>query len=186
MEELIPNAPEDGIDLLRKLLPFNPDKRLTADQALKHPYVRRYTLIMPDINNWVFTVWHTMSGIHYLACSVLCTGIQCLIISDILAYNAWYTSIQCLAHAVQHTMPPSIRCVVYPFRHTVYSVCCSVFNAWCTLSNMHCMVYVAQHAMPSGLLAEQSICQLKGPVIVVYCCYCCVCVLGCILCAFKV
>ena len=40
-EELLPNAPADGIDLLRRLLHFNPEKRLTAAQALKHPYVLR-------------------------------------------------------------------------------------------------------------------------------------------------
>lgn len=42
LEEVIPNAPPDGIDLLKKLLQFNPDKRLTADQALKHPFVARF------------------------------------------------------------------------------------------------------------------------------------------------
>ena len=41
-EELIPNAPADGIDLLKRLLQFNPDKRLTAEEALKHPYVARF------------------------------------------------------------------------------------------------------------------------------------------------
>ncbi|XP_068678127.1 extracellular signal-regulated kinase 2-like [Montipora capricornis] len=42
LEEVIPNAPPDGIDLLKKLLQFNPDKRLTAEQALKHPFVARF------------------------------------------------------------------------------------------------------------------------------------------------
>ena len=39
---MIPDASEDSVDLLKKLLRFNPDKRLTAEQALKHPYVRRF------------------------------------------------------------------------------------------------------------------------------------------------
>lgn len=42
LEEMIPNAPPDGIDLLKRLLQFNPDKRLTAEEALKHPYVARF------------------------------------------------------------------------------------------------------------------------------------------------
>lgn len=42
IEDLIPDAPADAIDLLKKLLHFNPDKRLTAEQALKHPYVERF------------------------------------------------------------------------------------------------------------------------------------------------
>lgn len=42
LEEVIPNAPPDGIDLLKKLLQFNPDKRLTAEQALRHPFVARF------------------------------------------------------------------------------------------------------------------------------------------------
>lgn len=42
LEDIIPNAPPDGIDMLKKLLQFNPDKRLTAEQALKHPFVARF------------------------------------------------------------------------------------------------------------------------------------------------
>ncbi|XP_013413855.1 extracellular signal-regulated kinase 2-like [Lingula anatina] len=42
MEDLLPDAPKDAIDLLKKLLHFNPDKRLTAEEALKHPYVQRF------------------------------------------------------------------------------------------------------------------------------------------------
>ena len=41
MNELFTDAPSDALDLLHGLLQFNPDKRLTAEQALKHPYVRR-------------------------------------------------------------------------------------------------------------------------------------------------
>ena len=42
LEDVIPNGPPDGIDLLGKLLQFNPDKRLTAEQALRHPFVARF------------------------------------------------------------------------------------------------------------------------------------------------
>ncbi|CAN8062230.1 unnamed protein product [Agarophyton chilense] len=39
---LFPNANPDAIDLMEKLLKFNPDKRMTAEQALEHPYVREF------------------------------------------------------------------------------------------------------------------------------------------------
>ncbi|KAJ4928586.1 hypothetical protein JOQ06_016376 [Pogonophryne albipinna] len=39
---LLPSVPSDALDLLRGLLVFNPDKRLTAEQALQHPYVARF------------------------------------------------------------------------------------------------------------------------------------------------
>lgn len=42
LEECIPTAPSDGLDLLKRLLQFNPDKRLTADEALHHPFVARF------------------------------------------------------------------------------------------------------------------------------------------------
>ncbi|XP_071837180.1 extracellular signal-regulated kinase 2-like isoform X2 [Apostichopus japonicus] len=42
LEDLLPNAPKDALDLIRKLLHFNPEKRPTASQALRHPYVSRF------------------------------------------------------------------------------------------------------------------------------------------------
>ena len=35
-------AAPDAIDLMRKLLVFNPGKRITIDQALTHPYVAKF------------------------------------------------------------------------------------------------------------------------------------------------
>ena len=35
----------DGVDLIKKLLKFNPYKRLTACEALKHPYVAKYVCV---------------------------------------------------------------------------------------------------------------------------------------------
>uniref|UniRef100_A0A8C6ZWH8 Mitogen-activated protein kinase 15 n=1 Tax=Nothoprocta perdicaria TaxID=30464 RepID=A0A8C6ZWH8_NOTPE len=42
-EEILPSStPLHALDLLKKLLVFNPDKRLTAEEALQHPYVKRF------------------------------------------------------------------------------------------------------------------------------------------------
>lgn len=49
LESLIPEAPKDAIDLMRKLLQFNPDKRITADEALRHSYVARFHNVSEEI-----------------------------------------------------------------------------------------------------------------------------------------
>jgi mitogen-activated protein kinase 15 len=42
LEDVLPTAPVDGLDLLRRLLQFNPGKRPTAEEVLRHPYVSRF------------------------------------------------------------------------------------------------------------------------------------------------
>ncbi|KAL4925730.1 kinase-like domain-containing protein [Aspergillus undulatus] len=42
LKEVIPGAEDEAINLLEKLLIFDPDARLTADQSLKHPYMAPY------------------------------------------------------------------------------------------------------------------------------------------------
>ena len=59
----MPDAPDDGIDLVRRLLHFNPDKRPTADQILKHSYVRRYasrftSIILFKNTRYVYSQWY--------------------------------------------------------------------------------------------------------------------------------
>ncbi|CAO3616563.1 unnamed protein product [Mucor hiemalis] len=39
---LFPNANPSAVDLLEKLLTFNPTKRITVEEALKHPYLEPY------------------------------------------------------------------------------------------------------------------------------------------------
>jgi len=39
LRDVFPTASDDALDLLKSLLQFNPNKRLTAAQALRHPYV---------------------------------------------------------------------------------------------------------------------------------------------------
>lgn len=42
LKVLLASAPVEAVDLLEKLLVLNPHKRLTAQQALEHPYVRAF------------------------------------------------------------------------------------------------------------------------------------------------
>lgn len=36
------NCSEECLDLIRKLLTFNPNKRITIEEALKHPYLKDF------------------------------------------------------------------------------------------------------------------------------------------------
>ena len=38
----MPNIADESLDLLRRLLHFNPDKRITAADALRHSFVAAY------------------------------------------------------------------------------------------------------------------------------------------------
>ncbi|XP_074640868.1 extracellular signal-regulated kinase 2-like isoform X2 [Tubulanus polymorphus] len=42
IDALLPDGSSDAMDLLKQLLHFNPDKRITAEDALRHPYVARF------------------------------------------------------------------------------------------------------------------------------------------------
>jgi len=49
LDGMYPNADPDAIDILSKLLLFNPDKRLTASEALEHPYVGQFHIPEEEI-----------------------------------------------------------------------------------------------------------------------------------------
>lgn len=42
LSSMFPNTDEDALDLLSRLLQFNPNKRITADESLEHPYVSQF------------------------------------------------------------------------------------------------------------------------------------------------
>lgn len=42
LQEFFPSASEEGLDLVLNLMQFNPNKRLTIEQALSHPYVAQF------------------------------------------------------------------------------------------------------------------------------------------------
>eukprot|EP00010_Vexillifera_abyssalis_P004737 CAMPEP_0201552012 /NCGR_PEP_ID=MMETSP0173_2-20130828/12196_1 /ASSEMBLY_ACC=CAM_ASM_000268 /TAXON_ID=218659 /ORGANISM="Vexillifera sp., Strain DIVA3 564/2" /LENGTH=407 /DNA_ID=CAMNT_0047962403 /DNA_START=25 /DNA_END=1248 /DNA_ORIENTATION=- len=42
LSDLFPHASSDALDLLRQCLTFNPERRITAEGALKHPYVGQF------------------------------------------------------------------------------------------------------------------------------------------------
>lgn len=42
LSKILSDAPSEAIDLVQKLLHFNPDKRITVDEALQHPYVFQF------------------------------------------------------------------------------------------------------------------------------------------------
>jgi len=41
-KDLFPSINKDALDLIKHLLVFNPNKRLSVEQALKHPYVSQF------------------------------------------------------------------------------------------------------------------------------------------------
>ena len=42
LTDYFPDAPPDALDMLQSLLQFNPDKRMTAEEALMHPYLAKF------------------------------------------------------------------------------------------------------------------------------------------------
>jgi len=42
LHEMFPQASPEALDILRQMLQFNPNKRITAEKALAHPYVAQF------------------------------------------------------------------------------------------------------------------------------------------------
>ncbi|KAL0231465.1 hypothetical protein GEMRC1_010869 [Eukaryota sp. GEM-RC1] len=49
LEVKFPKAPPDAVDLIKKLVVFNPNKRLSAADALQHPFVKIFESTGEDI-----------------------------------------------------------------------------------------------------------------------------------------
>jgi len=50
LDEMYPNADPEAMDLLKKLLAFNPLKRITVEHALEHPYVGQFHNLAEEIS----------------------------------------------------------------------------------------------------------------------------------------
>ena len=42
LRNMFPTASDEALDMIKNLLQFNPSKRLSVEQALKHPYVAQF------------------------------------------------------------------------------------------------------------------------------------------------
>lgn len=63
---MFPNADPKALDLLDKMLTFNPHKRIAVEQALAHPYLEQYYDPADEVSSsvtWLHTileqVWST-------------------------------------------------------------------------------------------------------------------------------
>lgn len=50
LEEMIPNAPADGLDFIRRCMHFNPDKRASVEALLDHSYVAQFRKIDEELS----------------------------------------------------------------------------------------------------------------------------------------
>ena len=51
--KLYPNADPKALDLLDKMLTFNPHKRIVVEDALAHPYLEQYYDPADEVNNLI-------------------------------------------------------------------------------------------------------------------------------------
>jgi len=67
LEAMFPSASPEALDLLEKLMHFNPDKRISAEEALRHPYCAQFhnpvdepmaqtTITIPIDDNTKYTI----------------------------------------------------------------------------------------------------------------------------------
>lgn len=80
LRSIFTNAPDDALDLFEKLIRFNPDKRITAEEALKHEYVAQFhneedepvckkKIVIPIDDNTKFSIQEYRSKLYNLILS---------------------------------------------------------------------------------------------------------------------
>lgn len=62
-QRLYPNADPRALDLLDKMLTFNPHKRITIEEALAHPYLEQYYDPNDEVGFRIYCLYRI-----YLAC----------------------------------------------------------------------------------------------------------------------
>ena len=70
LSSLYPTAPPDALDLLSKLLQFNPEKRATIEQAISHPYMAQFHNLAEVNHTHAHTHMHTSSSALALSFSL--------------------------------------------------------------------------------------------------------------------
>jgi serine/threonine protein kinase len=79
LNELYPRASKNAIDLMKKLLQYDPSERLTARRALKHPFLQKYhtrhslPLVLPASE---FMYEHCVCNIEQLRSELLLEGLN--------------------------------------------------------------------------------------------------------------
>lgn len=51
-----------ALDLLDKMLTFNPHKRIEVEEALAHPYLEQYYDPTDEVRRWRMTAWLVLCG----------------------------------------------------------------------------------------------------------------------------
>ena len=65
--KIYPGANSHALDLMEKMLQFNPAKRISVAEALKHPYLKKYHGEVPSCPNQVcVSLWLRLSSKHEL------------------------------------------------------------------------------------------------------------------------
>ena len=57
LPDMLTSAPSEAVDIIARLLQFNPDKRITAKECLQHNYVSRYVSFFSDADELYYHIF---------------------------------------------------------------------------------------------------------------------------------